>query len=340
MMKITQLILFYLLCSYSAFGQTGEAQIPLSITPSCSDLDSTQTNNTAQYQFQFLGLQTNSNPVMITYRVNAVEYITELGIDKTIIVITNPGKHVFEFYMSETEHLLTTDTLVIKNQYISKYILSSTEIMYVQPIDKTILLINPSVITPTVDKPVIYLYPETDTDVEVKINIKGEHPFLYPAYNDGWKCQASPNGDLTFGDEVYNYLFWESNQFDHLQTTNLDEGFMVEGMDAVSFLEDKLSQAGFTSKEKADFITFWGPLIQKNTLNFVRFEFNETCDKFAELNISPKPDHVFRMYIFFSPINEKFEVTEQKIERINREGFTVLEWGGQKSLPLKMIEIN
>ena len=105
-------------------------------------------------------------------------------------------------------------------------------------------------------------------------------------------------------------------------------------------MKDKLTEAGLTSKEQADFITFWGPRIQKNDLNYIRFEFNETCNKFAELDITPTPDQTYRIYIFFSPISESFEVEEQEIESLERSGFTVIEWGGQESVSITVNPIN
>jgi hypothetical protein len=151
---------------------------------------------------------------------------------------------------------------------------------------------------------------------------------------------VSPNGDLTIGEDTYNYLFWEATQADHLSTTDLKTGFIIEGGNAISFLQEKLTKAGLSSKEQADFITFWGPLLQKNELNFVHFEFNETCNKFAELTIDPQPDNVYRIYIFFSPITERFEVEDQEIESMNRTGFSVLEWGGQISNTIEQLPIN
>lgn len=59
-------------------------------------------------------------------------------------------------------------------------------------------------------KPVIYLYPEKETEVTVKFNYAGELTCTYPAYNDGWKVCASPDGTLTDADgQTYNYLYWE-----------------------------------------------------------------------------------------------------------------------------------
>ena len=338
-MKLSGLILLFILCANITVTHA-EMMLPIDINFISTSLDTTLNDNTSEFSFVVKKHPRIQLPTMVAYKLDQVKYTVELGVDLLISINTTPGKHVFEFYINDDYYYpVNSDTLEILNQHRSNYTIYFRPNRYIPP---TNLIMPDPVPVPIINevcKPVIYLYPEIEIDVEVKIDIKGENTFLYPAYQDSWKCTASPNGDLTIGDDTYNYLFWESSQFDHLQYAANEEGFIIEGMNAISFLEDKLSQAGFTSKEKADFITFWAPLIQKNDLNFVRFEFNETCDKFAELNISPKPDHVFRMYIFFSPIHEKFEVTEQKIERINREGFTVLEWGGQKSIPIQLNEI-
>lgn len=53
-------------------------------------------------------------------------------------------------------------------------------------------------------------YPEKETEVTVKLNYAGELTCTYPAYNDGWKVSASPDGTLTDADgQTYNYLYWE-----------------------------------------------------------------------------------------------------------------------------------
>jgi len=182
----------------------------------------------------------------------------------------------------------------------------------------------------TVDKPVIYLYPEEETEVELKLNIAGDPIFFYPAYENGWKFTASESGELTFGDNAYNYLFWEAAQSRTFSEEELKTGFNVKKGDVVSFLEQKLTLAGLNSKEQADFITYWGPRLSANELNFVRFEFNEACNRYAEIDISPEPAHVYRLYMTWMKIESELDVVPQKIETFNRDGFTVLEWGGSE----------
>jgi hypothetical protein len=48
-------------------------------------------------------------------------------------------------------------------------------------------------------KPVIYLYPEKEEEVYVKLNFNGELKVTYPKYDEsisGWKVKASPDGKL------------------------------------------------------------------------------------------------------------------------------------------------
>ena len=47
------------------------------------------------------------------------------------------------------------------------------------------------------EKPVIYLYPEQETDVRVTLDLAGELTCAYPAYGDGWNVHAAPDGTLT-----------------------------------------------------------------------------------------------------------------------------------------------
>ena len=82
-------------------------------------------------------------------------------------------------------------------------------------------------------KPVIYLYPETKTQVTVALDYSGELTCTYPTYDDGWTVTAAPDGTLT--DErgqTYNYLYWEGET---AKRYDLSEGFCVAGVDTAAF---------------------------------------------------------------------------------------------------------
>ena len=59
-------------------------------------------------------------------------------------------------------------------------------------------------------KPVIYLYPEDETEVTVRLDYDGTLTCTYPAYEDGWTVTAAPDGTLRDeSGQTYSYLYWE-----------------------------------------------------------------------------------------------------------------------------------
>ena len=109
------------------------------------------------------------------------------------------------------------------------------------------------------------------------------------------------------------------------QETN--EGFIVDENNAETFLEEKLKFLGLNDKEKTDFITFWLPVLLKNKLSLCSFQSKEFFEHIP-MNVSPKPDTLIRIFLTIKKIDAPIEVKEQKLERHERKGFTVVEWGG------------
>ncbi len=178
---------------------------------------------------------------------------------------------------------------------------------------------------PTTDKPVIYLYPEKETKVDVKLDYNGELMYTYPKYNDGWSVTASPDGTLK--DENgrgYSYLFWDGK--DDIKW-DMSKGFVVKGEDTVAFLQEKLEYMGLTPKEYNEFIVYWMTRMEKNKYNLISFQDDLYTDN-AVLDITPKPDSMLRVFMAYKALDEYIEVPEQDLKTFERKGFTVVEWGG------------
>ena len=47
-----------------------------------------------------------------------------------------------------------------------------------------------------------------------------------------------------------------------------------------------------------------------------------------ELNVTPKPDSMLRIFLSIQKLDAPINVKEQKLESTERKGFTVVEWGG------------
>ena len=174
-------------------------------------------------------------------------------------------------------------------------------------------------------KPVIYLYPEQETEVSVQLQLDGKLTCTYPAYNTGWTVTAAPDGTLTDAKGlIYNYLYWEGEtnaQWD------LSQGFCVKGEDTAAFLEDALAKLGLNRKEANEFIVYWLPLMEQNPYNIISFQTDIYTDA-AQLQITPTPDTLIRVFMAWRAADAFTELEEQELTAPERTGFTVVEWGG------------
>lgn len=181
-------------------------------------------------------------------------------------------------------------------------------------------------------KPVVYLYPEEKMDVSVKVLID-ELTVTIPEHGEnGWNVCAYPDGNIfNYGDgENYSYLFWEGNKDGVLAA---DKGSLVPRDELESFLNESLDTLGFNATEKADFLEFWLSRMLDNTEDyfFVSFIGTEDFNKVAPLEISPAPDTLIRVFMYFNPTNNYYVPEAQKLMSFERKGFTVFEWGGTSS---------
>jgi hypothetical protein len=181
-----------------------------------------------------------------------------------------------------------------------------------------------------VKKPVIYLYPEKETDVHVEVELtEADLATTYPKYNNGWDVVAKPDGSLVnkADGSHHRYLFWDAvncrTQFD------FSKGFCVAGSDTESFLKEKLSYMGLTEDEMNEFIVYWLPLMEHNKYNLISFQSNKYTDS-AKLNITPAPDSMLRVFMTYVPLEEAVDIEPQELSTFERNGFTVVEWGGSE----------
>ncbi len=175
-------------------------------------------------------------------------------------------------------------------------------------------------------KPVIYLYPEKEMQIDVSLDFSEEKLVCtYPKYKSGWKVTAKIDGTLVDRDgKKYSYLFWESKAYNKY---DMSEGFLVKGDDSARFLEEKLSYLGLNVREQNDFITYWLPALEKNEYNIIKFAQEEYTDQYP-IHISPQPDSMLRVFMVFQKADGDESIKEQVLKPWERTGFAVVEWGG------------
>ena len=106
----------------------------------------------------------------------------------------------------------------------------------------------------TWDKPVLYIYPEEDMDVNISFDNEKVLKTTYPKYNDGWEVHVKSDGSITDNNgRGYYALYWDE-EFD--RKVDFSTGFYVKSEDSIKFLEEKLNEIGLTEREANEFIMY------------------------------------------------------------------------------------
>ncbi|MCL2300618.1 MAG: hypothetical protein FWC27_10795 [Firmicutes bacterium] len=182
---------------------------------------------------------------------------------------------------------------------------------------------------PYVDyKPVIYLYPEEPMEISVTLQTIDAHfTETIPAYNDGWRVLAQPDGTLTnlADGEQYPYLFWEAER--GTPWSQPKEGFVVARGDLAGFLEEKLLYLGLNEAEAGEFLEYWLPRLAGNAYTLLYFSGEEYRARYP-LEITPAPDSLLRVFMVAKAAKGDERIAPQKLVPFERKGFAVIEWGG------------
>lgn len=181
-------------------------------------------------------------------------------------------------------------------------------------------------------KPAIYLYPQQPTNVQVRVLPKGFLTLTIPQYPlDGWNVSAEPDGTITHDGKTYPYLYYEAKIHDSV-LNKPEKGFVV-AYDKLSTLYDKiLPQLGLHTKEADEFKAYWKKALPISPYYFVGVLDRSITDFIEPLTITPKPDTIIRVRLYFEALEKPIVVLPPEMQTPKRQGFTVVEWGGMVKL--------
>ncbi|MGV3630638.1 MAG: hypothetical protein ACO1O6_05515 [Bacteroidota bacterium] len=186
------------------------------------------------------------------------------------------------------------------------------------------------------EKPVIYAYSENPVNFDLVLKAKGKLVFTYPLPGAGNTWHMSLDHALLKDSRgnCYPYLFWEavhSPDFAFEQVNGKISGKILAKEETAAYLDSVLSHMNFNAREKTDFITYWGPRLTENKYNLVQFVVQDACSRFADYEVSPKPDVFNRLYLVYAGFDRFpgfIDLVPQTLEPFKRTGFELLEWGG------------
>ncbi|MBI2596445.1 hypothetical protein HYW46_06990 [Candidatus Daviesbacteria bacterium] len=215
-------------------------------------------------------------------------------------------------------------------------------------------------------KPAIYLYPPVKTLVNVRVKTKGELIYTDPKYPEGgWNVIAFPDGTIhnlpTSNNQsltsnlqlTYPYLYYESRVPDKL--INIPNDGYIVTFDKLSFLYDLLlPKLGLDTKQASDFKEYWSKALPYSPYYFVGIMSQEDINSIEPLEITPKPDSINRVRLYFKSLDKKptdsisnfqFQISNFKSSNYQpltpnlqapSSNFHVTEWGGMvKNNPLE-----
>ncbi len=169
--------------------------------------------------------------------------------------------------------------------------------------------------------PNIYLYPEQDRNVQVRLGFPegGKVIKSEPEYNNGWHVFVTSQGVI---DSKYNYLFYEA-KIPHLN--NYERCWVFSSAELSVKLPELLYNYGFEGREIDDFMEFWLPILNKYP--YYAF-YPQEVDEMISLEITPQPESLLRVLFYVQPFNTMISLPEPVIgQRLERTGFSAVEWG-------------
>lgn len=138
-------------------------------------------------------------------------------------------------------------------------------------------------------KPIIYIYPEEDTDLTIQLKDTEKLLYTYPKYKNSWNIKALKNGSIYDYKTKRNYYALYYEAIDNT-TIDITKGFVIKGSETISFLEEKLAYLGLNEREINEFIIYWIDKLEKNNYNYIYFRTTDEVNQYMELSSSKPVD--------------------------------------------------
>lgn len=246
----------------------------------------------------------------------------ELGIIYTPAVFSNCSENASSYLWDFGDDSLSTDfepthTYFDDGKYIVSLMASnnSTSDLFIDTLN---------VEWQQVDKPNIYIYPDSTINlcVSLKFPQGGRVTNSIPAINKNeWCVKVDSNGKIN---NLYDFLFYESIQPDIWQ---IEKGWCISTNLLEDFFMTNMQDYNFNDKEIADFLDHWIPILNEYEYYKIYPQTSEIIETVIELGFSSQPNNVWRLFYGVIGCNEFEEIPVPEIEVMNRNGFTVIEWG-------------
>lgn len=184
--------------------------------------------------------------------------------------------------------------------------------------------------TEVVKKPALYLYPEQEMTVEVRLGPKGRITRTIPPYREKWNVRVQKNGRI---ERRYRYLFYEAELSTPVALP--EEGWCTSRKELRRWMDVHLKRLGLNREEAKDFRAYWLKNLSGSRYWVIRLVRPEVVEDQLGLHIQPRPRSLLRIVLHFSPSDRMVKLREPETGKFERKGFTVVEWGGVVGVPAR-----
>jgi hypothetical protein len=184
--------------------------------------------------------------------------------------------------------------------------------------------------------PAIYLYPESQMDVTVRLRFGGSGFMTasFPQYNDGWRIRVDP----AIPYRRYRELFGAQHHYPFLDYDGLregpyqkDAGWCIETSAFMEWQRESLRALNFPAEAIEDAVYHYGRLLADKRIVerhlLVYPQPKPIVDQAVALEISPKPEYVYRLWFYIVPSERAITLRTPQLERVQSQGFSAIELG-------------
>lgn len=173
----------------------------------------------------------------------------------------------------------------------------------------------------------LYLYPQKETWVTVRVKPPAEILYSEPTYNSGWQVLAKPSGQLITTERKklnkISYTYLTS------QTEAPKSGLVVKKEELETTLETYAKNLGLEGREITDFVLFWKQNLPVSAYYFISHFNTEESKTLLPIEITPKPEILIQVVMYFKPLEKPINVAPPVFEEIHkRSGFVAVDWSG------------
>ncbi len=308
-------------------------------TPNISFMRTDGVYKTGEYEIYDrvnYGCGSLCSPLKVVDRPDSDFVKTGTSGDSELFTLKNPQDALFLDLYNQPNTRAWVDTSEGKYEPLSANKYSYAEFLdmapllfWKDPLNRWVKFVNTQfIILAEKCKPVIYLYPEEDTEVHVEVTPNVGFTKTIPEYDNGWDVIAHPDGTVTDTktSKKYDYLYWTG----WVQSYPLiEEGWVVKQEDLLALFNHYLPLYGLRGREISDFTDYWKEDLSEAPYYAISFVDQAEIDKLSPLSIDKKVDVVTRVLMTALPLQHPIELTAPRIPPVPpRHGFTVIEWGG------------